>query len=726
MSKGFVTIPTDATFVEGTKKYIIKWGADAVRDCDGVSLPENVQDFHCDVYKAYFIVREDHEYAKKHPEYLQNYALITPRVTAFSSILEINLLKDLFKESLQVNEDRKEKYWQVFDRTTGELHKDWEYIGNDIVRIFNAKKYHQYTVSFFAKNTWDPVQIYNYHSNHWKDVPIDLDLDPIYKPALDHMLKRMEEWCVAHPEITVVRFTSFFYNFLIFYKNGFTQSAWDWHSYIATASPEMFDYLKKTYDFDMTLEDIVTAGTYASRFEIPSQKTRQYMDYIQQICCGWAKQFVDIVHKYNKKAMMFDGDHRIGVEPYNKYFHTVGLDAVVGAPHSGPYIRLLTDMTGIKYTEGRLNPYFFPNECPSDEKGVELLTNNWHSERRALLKKCIDRIGFGGYLKIADGYPKFIDLVASVCDEFRLIKSKVGKTGAYSHIKIAIISYWGRFASWMNNGVFTDDTKQETSGYSAFFNAISGQPIDVSFISFDEILDNSILLSDFDVIVNSGLAGSAFQGDYYWKNELLLTKIREYVSLGGAFLGIGDPTGFNFDGRYFQLEDVLGVQKEIGFTYSKTKFFPEVDSNHWIIKDINMNNVFFGPQGQSVYPIGANVLACSKCTFNPVTCLYSNGNVYLSVNEYGNGRAAFISSLLDSYEGYRMIYKTLLYISHKEDLYEKALSSNVLTDCYYYEKENCYAILNNVNQNVKTTFFDINGKKTELELKPNEIIWINK
>ena len=35
MNKGRVTIPTDESFVEGTKKIAALWGADAVRDCDG-------------------------------------------------------------------------------------------------------------------------------------------------------------------------------------------------------------------------------------------------------------------------------------------------------------------------------------------------------------------------------------------------------------------------------------------------------------------------------------------------------------------------------------------------------------------------------------------------------------------------------------------------------------------------------------------------------------------
>ena len=50
MSKGRVTIPTDANFVDGTKKLLQYWGADAVRDCDGVSLPADVKQFGSDVY----------------------------------------------------------------------------------------------------------------------------------------------------------------------------------------------------------------------------------------------------------------------------------------------------------------------------------------------------------------------------------------------------------------------------------------------------------------------------------------------------------------------------------------------------------------------------------------------------------------------------------------------------------------------------------------------------
>ena len=48
--KGRVTIPTDESFVEGTKVIAAKWGADAVRDCDGTSLPANAKELG----KAYY------------------------------------------------------------------------------------------------------------------------------------------------------------------------------------------------------------------------------------------------------------------------------------------------------------------------------------------------------------------------------------------------------------------------------------------------------------------------------------------------------------------------------------------------------------------------------------------------------------------------------------------------------------------------------------------------
>ena len=59
MRKGRITIPTDENYVEGTKRIADLWGADAVRDCDGVKLPKNPKEIADKVFDLYFTTKEN-------------------------------------------------------------------------------------------------------------------------------------------------------------------------------------------------------------------------------------------------------------------------------------------------------------------------------------------------------------------------------------------------------------------------------------------------------------------------------------------------------------------------------------------------------------------------------------------------------------------------------------------------------------------------------------------
>ena len=126
MKQGRITIPTDKNFAEGTKKYIRLWGADAVRDCDGTELPENVNELAEKVYKTYFLARGNNDWAYKHPECMQNAALMSDRVLARDSRLLIDPIAHYSAEQLALNEDSV-AYWQGFDRTAGKEIKTWRY-----------------------------------------------------------------------------------------------------------------------------------------------------------------------------------------------------------------------------------------------------------------------------------------------------------------------------------------------------------------------------------------------------------------------------------------------------------------------------------------------------------------------------------------------------------------------------------------------------------------------
>ena len=73
------------------------------------------------------------------------------------------------------------------------------------------------------------------------------------------------------------------------------------------------------------------------------------------------------------------------------------------------------------------------------------------------------------------------------------------------------------------------------------------------------------LLKNFDVIINVGDADTAQTGGENWIDETISTAIREFVYNGGGFIGVGEPAAHQWQGKFFQLDDILGVEEERGF-----------------------------------------------------------------------------------------------------------------------------------------------------------------
>ena len=51
---GRVTIPTDTDVVPETLELLKRWGADAIRDCDGTDYPEELKNVDAKVYATYY------------------------------------------------------------------------------------------------------------------------------------------------------------------------------------------------------------------------------------------------------------------------------------------------------------------------------------------------------------------------------------------------------------------------------------------------------------------------------------------------------------------------------------------------------------------------------------------------------------------------------------------------------------------------------------------------
>ena len=712
---GRLTLPTDIDMVDETIRLKNLLGADALRDCDGTAMPEELLSQDGKKYATYYTTRKDNEWANANPDEVQQEYLISERVTARDTRLRIKLMKGFHTEQLKVNTiDDPKRWWEVIDRTTGEVvpTDQWKYDAETEEVEIESIKYHQYTVSFLAFLIWDPVHMYNFITNDWKDAPHQLTYDVRQPKTQEYVKKKMKKWCEDNPDIDVVRFTTFFHQFTLTFDEKKREKYVEWFGYSASVSPYILEKFEKWAGYKFRPEFIVDQGYHNSIFRVPSIEFKDFIEFQQIEVSKLAKELVDIVHSYGKEAMMFLGDHWIGTEPFGKYFANIGLDAVVGSVGDGVTLRMISDIKGVKYTEGRLLPYFFPDVFCEGGDPIGEAQENWMKARRAILRSPLDRIGYGGYLKLASEWPGFIDEIRHVVDEFRQIHENMQETKAYTApFKVAILNCWGNLRRWMANQVHHAIWHREIYSYVGIIECLSGMPFDVEFITFDEV--RSGIPEDIKVIINAGDAYTAFSGAENWKDEKVITAIREFVDNGGGFIGVGEPSAYQFEGRYFQLSDVLGVDKETDFSLSTDKY-NELNAEHFILEDIE-GEIDFGEGMDRIYAQGEDY-----------QILNMDGEYCrLVVNKYGKGQGVYFAGLPYSPQNCRVLLRAIYYAAGMEEEMKKYYVTNVDTEVTVFEKTGKIAVINNAREEKYTELF-VNGKKMcELNLKPMEMRWVD-
>ena len=416
--RGRVTIPTDVDVVPETLTLMERWGADAIRDCDGTDYPEELRAVDAKVYSTYYTTRKDNTWAKAHPEEIQQMYIMTPFYTAVDGDLQIHLMTHLYPDMLKVNNrDDITRWWEVIDRTTGAVvsTSQWSYdetTGD--VTIHKPEAFHSYTVSFLAYIMWDPVHMYNAVTNGWKDVEKQITFDVRQPKTHTYSMERLRRFIAEHPYVDVIRYTTFFHQFTLIFDELAREKYVDWYGYSASVSPYILEQFEKEVGYRFRPEFIIDQGYMNNTYRVPSKEFQDFQAFQRREVAKLAKEMVDITHACGKEAMMFLGDHWIGMEPFMEEFQTIGLDAVVGSVGNGATLRLISDIEGVRYTEGRFLPYFFPDTFHEGGDPTREAKVNWVTARRAILRKPIDRIGYGGYLKLATQFPDFIDYVESV------------------------------------------------------------------------------------------------------------------------------------------------------------------------------------------------------------------------------------------------------------------------------------------------------------------------
>lgn len=712
-SKGQVTIPTDMDVVKQTVGLAEKWGADAVRDCDGTEFPLELKDAGMKVYATYYTTRKDNAWAKAHPQEIQQMYVMTPIFTAVGDKLRIPIMKGLHPDLLALNtRDDITRWWEVIDRSTGEVvaATDWSFEEESGEVVVQSIPFHDYTVSFLAYIIWDPVHMYNATVNQWEGVEHQMTFDVRQPQTHAFTLRRLENYIETHPYVDVLRFTTFFHQFTLLFDELSREKYVDWYGYSASVSPYILEQFEKEVGYPFRPEYIIDEGYYNGQYRIPSKEYLDFVAFQRREVAKIVKEMVDITHAHQKEAMMFLGDHWIGTEPYMDEFANIGLDAVVGSVGNGATLRLISDIDGVSYTEGRLLPYFFPDTFYEGGDPVKEAKENWVTARRAILRKPVDRIGYGGYLKLALDFPEFIDYVESVCEEFRQLYHNIAGSQPYCIAKVAVLNCWGKMRSWGCHMVHHAIYHKQNYSYAGVIEALSGAPFDVSFISFSDILENSNLLKEFDVLLNIGDADTAHTGGEWWCNPVISSAIKHFVYEGGGIIGVGEPSAHQSGGRFFQLSNLFGVEEERGFTLGYDKYNWE-EHPHFITED-TAAELDFGEGKKNIYALeGTTVLAVQ------------DGSVQMAANSFGDGRAVYISGLPYHFANSRLLHRAIVWSAGKENELCRWYSENYNVEVHAYEENGKYCVVNNTDERQSTAIYRGDGSRFPLTLEAGQIIW---
>ncbi len=679
--QGGFTLPGEAGYEKLTLELARKWGADVIRDSDGTKLSPEIVEAGYSIYSTICIIRQHNAFAAEHPDSQQQSFLSSDPVVATGDTLVIRPLEGYFTEQFECNDSPEAlRYWQVWDRTANVAvpRASWAYADGQVT-ITGCIPWHEYTVSFLCWRIWEEINMYNHTTNNWTTEHLR-QLDPRHPAAWEYMKKWLSDWCVANPATNVVRLTSLFYNFVWIFGNDMRNRSRfvDWGSYDFTVSAAALDAFEKEYGYALTAEDFINQGKLQVTHMPPTARKKDYMAFMQRFVADKARELVEIIHAHGKLAYVFYDDSWVGMEPYGKYFSTVGFDGLIKCVFSGFECRLCANVD-VPTHELRFHPYLFPvglGGMPTFSEGGNPARDAliyWRSVRRALLRQPVNRIGLGGYLSLTLPFPEFNDTIENMAIEFRRIR-ELHQHGAplAAPFKVAVLHTWGKLRSWTLSGHFHETDRHNLIHINE---ALSGLPVDVQFLSFEDVENGA--LKDVDVVINAGRAGDAWSGGDAWKSDKLVAEITRFVHEGGTFIGVGEPSAVPGYHTYFRLANILGIDKDTGARVCHGKWAFEV--------------------AESPVALATDVLCAEPdlyLTDGKATVLHAeNGVPQMTINRFGKGQGIYMSQFRVTAQSTRMLLDLLLHAQNvaPESLY---LSNSAQVETAYFPADDVLVLCN--------------------------------
>jgi beta-D-galactosyl-(1->4)-L-rhamnose phosphorylase len=377
-------------------------------------------------------------------------------------------------------------------------------------------------------------------------------------------------------------------------------------------------------------------------------------------------------------------------------------------------VRLCSHSKGVATHELRLHPYLFPTGLKGEPTfkagGNPTLDakNFWIDARRGIIRAPIDRIGLGGYLSLVEPFPDFQDYIESLVREFRLLKSFHAADKPWTApFKVAVLTAWGDLRAWICSGHFTRGLE-----LNEILESLAGLPIDVQFISFDDLVAQGVP-KGVKVIINAGREGSAWSGGHFWSEPKVEAVLTRWVQQGGGLIGVAEPSALAQPGRRFRLAHVLGLDRERGERLANGKYkyrapeprprSPDVRlAEHFITEDLS-TAPDFGKEVDGIFVLGAETQVLADRDTSPT----------LATHEFGRGRSVYMSGFKFTYENTRLLHRALFWAAQQESAWTVWNSTNVKTECAYFRRAGKLVVINNAGTDEETVITLADGRATK-------------
>ncbi len=231
--------------------------------------------------------------------------------------------------------------------------------------------------------------------------------------------------------------------------------------------------------------------------------------------------------------------------------------------------------------------------------------------------------------------------------------------------------------------------------------ALSGLPVDVKFISFDDVKNGA--LENVDLVINAGRGGSAWSGGEAWNDENVLSIINKWVYEGGVILGVNEPSATEGFDTYFRLEPVFGVDKDLGDRVCHGHFDNLVEKAEWIPEELDIKSkehIYISRESTRVL-------------------LEKDGKPVITKNEFGKGCGIYMADFEVSDSTTRMLLNLILEIAKETD--PKYITDNELCECAYYPGTNTIVVINN-SDSVQVTKVKTEAGVLEFTIEPYDTI----